>query len=153
MMSVMRFIPYREFPMIREMDKFLDDMFSSFPTFYPERRRGLMEGEWLPKVDIAETDENVIVTAELPGVKQEDVSITVTDYILTIKGEKKEEKEIKKEDYYRIERSYGTFQRSVTLPTGVQADKAKATHKDDIYTVTIPKSETAKPKEIKVAVE
>jgi len=153
-MSVMRFIPYRELPMIRsEMGRLFDDVFSSFPTFYPERRRGLLEGEWLPKVDVAETEENVIVTAELPGVKLDDVTITVTDDILTIKGEKKEEKEIKREDYCSIERSYGSFQRSVSLPSNVQADKAKAIHKDGVLTVTIPKSESVKPKEIKVSIE
>lgn len=153
-MSVMRFIPYRELPIVRsEMGRLFDDIFSSFPTFYSERRRDLLEGEWLPKVDVAETDKDIIVTAELPGVKQEDVTITVVDDILTIKGEKKEEKEIKKEDYCSIERSYGTFQRSISLPNSVMADKAKATHKDGIFTITIPKSETAKPKEIRVSVE
>jgi len=153
-MSVMRFIPYRELPMIRnEMGRLFDDVLSSFPTFYSGKRRRLLEGEWLPKVDVAETEENVIVTAELPGVKQDDVTVTVMDDILTIKGEKKEEKEIRREDYCSIERSYGSFQRSVSLPTSVQADRAKATHKDGILTVTIPKSEAVKPKEIKVSIE
>jgi HSP20 family protein len=149
-MSVMRFIPYREFPMVSSL---FSDFLSSTPTFLSERRRSLLEGEWLPRIDVAETEENVIVTAEIPGVKQDDVTITVTDDILTIKGEKKEEKEIKREDYCSIERSYGSFMRSITLPSSVQADKAKATHKDGVLTVTIPKSESAKPKSIKVNVE
>jgi HSP20 family protein len=72
---------------------------------------------------------------------------------LTLKGEKKDEKEIKKEHYHRIERSYGSFQRSVSLPTGIQADKAKATYKDGVLTVTIPKAEESKPKSIKINVE
>ena len=149
-MSVMRFIPYREFPMVSSL---FSHFLSSTPTLFSERRRGLLEGEWLPKVDVAETEENVIVTAELPGVKQEDVTITVMDDILTIKGEKREEKEIKREDYCSMERSYGSFMRTITLPSSVQADKAKATHKEGVLTVTIPKSESVKPKLVKVNVE
>jgi len=148
----MRWRPGRELAAIRdEMNRLFDDFFSGFP--FPERRRGLMEGEWAPTVDVAETDENIVVTAELPGVKQNDVEISVINDVLTLKGEKKEEKEIKKENYHRIERSYGSFQRSITLPTGVQADKAKATYKDGVLTVTIPKVEEAKPKSIKINVE
>jgi len=151
-MSIMRWRPGRELAAIRdEMNRLFDDFFSGFP--FPERRRGLMEGEWAPTVDVAETDENIVVTAELPGVKQNDVEISVINDVLTLKGEKKEEKEIKKENYHRIERSYGSFQRSITLPTGVQADKAKATYKDGVLTVTIPKVEEAKPKSIKINVE
>ncbi len=148
----MRWRPGRELATIRdEMNRLFDEFFSGFP--FPERRRGLMEGEWAPTVDVAETDENIVVTAELPGVKQNDVEITVVNDVLTLKGEKKEEKEIKKENYHRIERSYGSFQRSITLPTGVQADKAKASYKDGVLTVTIPKVEEAKPKSIKINVE
>lgn len=151
-MSIMRWRPGRELATIRdEMNRLFDEFFSGFP--FPERRRGLMEGEWAPTVDVAETDENIIVTAELPGVKQNDVEISVVNDVLTLKGEKKEEKEIKKENYHRIERSYGSFQRSITLPTGVQADKAKATYKDGVLTITIPKVEEAKPKSIKINVE
>ncbi len=151
-MSIMRWRPGRELAAIRdEMNRLFDDFFSGFP--FPERRRGLMEGEWAPTVDVAETDENIVVTAELPGVKQNDVEISVVNDVLTLKGEKKEEKEIKKENYHRIERSYGSFQRSISLPTGVQADKAKATYKDGVLTITIPKVEEAKPKSIKINVE
>ena len=149
-MSLMRWRPGRELTTIRdEMNRLFDDFFSGFP----ERRRELLESEWAPRVDIAETDDNVVVTAELPGVNQDNVDITVVNDVLTLKGEKKDEKEIKKENYHRIERSYGNFQRSVSLPTGVQADKAKATYKDGILTVTIPKAEESKPKSIKINVE
>jgi len=146
----MKWRPSRELAAIRdEMDRLFDEFFN----FVPARRRELLEGEWLPNIDVAETDDNVIVTAELPGVKQDDVSISVLNDVLTLKGEKKEEKEIKRENYHRIERSYGSFQRSVSLPTGVQADKAKATYKDGVLTVTIPKAESAKPKSIKINIE
>jgi len=149
-MSLMRWRPSRELSTIREE---MNRLFDEFFTGSPERRRELLEGEWAPSVDIAETDENVVVTAELPGVKQDEVNISVMNDILTLKGEKKEEKEIKKENYHRIERNYGSFQRSVSLPTGVQADKAKATYKDGVLTITIPKAEEAKPKSIKINVE
>jgi len=146
----MRWRPRRDLLNIREeMNRLFDDFFSG----WPERRRGLLEGEWAPSVDVAETDEDIVVTAELPGVKQDDVEISVVDDVLTIKGEKKEEKEVKEKNYHRIERSYGSFQRSLSLPVGVQSDKAKATYKDGVLKVTIPKSEEARPKQIKINVE
>lgn len=149
-MSLIRWKPGRELSTIREeMNRLFDDFF----TALPERRRELLEGEWLPSIDVAETDDSVVVKAELPGVNQSDVDITIVNDVLTLKGEKKEEKEIKKENYHRVERSYGSFQRTVSLPTGVQADKAKAVYKDGILTVTVPKSEEAKPKTIKINVE
>jgi HSP20 family protein len=148
----MRWRPTRDLTGIREeMNRLFDDFFTGWPRL--ERRGGLLEGEWAPSVDVAETDEDVVVTAELPGVKQEDVDISIINDVLTLKGEKKEEKEVKKENYHRIERSYGGFQRSVSLPTGVQADKAKAKYKDGVLRITIPKVEEAKPKQIKINVE
>jgi HSP20 family protein len=131
----------------------MNRLFDNFFTGWPERRGALLEGEWAPSIDVAETAEEVTVTAELPGVAQDDVDITITDNVLTLKGEKKEEKEIKKKNYHRIERSYGIFQRSVNLPTSVQADKAKATYKDGVLHIAIPKVEEAKPKQIKIDVE
>jgi HSP20 family protein len=149
-MSLIRWRPTRDLLSIRdEMNRLFDNFF----TGLPERRRGLLEGEWAPSVDIAETDNEVVITAELPGVKQDDVDITIADDVLTLKGEKKEEKEVKEKNYHRIERSYGSFQRSVSLPAGVQADKAKATYKDGVLHITVPKTEEAKPKQIKINVE
>ncbi len=149
-MPIMRWRPTRDLLNIREdMNRLFDSFFSELP----EQRRGLLEGEWAPSIDVAETDDEIVVTVELPGVKQDDVDITVTDDILILKGEKKEEKEIKKENYHRVERSYGSFQRSINLPTGVQADKAKATYNNGVLYVTIPKAEEAKPKQIKINVE
>ena len=149
-MSLIRWRPTRDLLSIRDE---VNRLFDNFFTGLPERRRGLLEGEWAPSVDIAETDNEVVVTAELPGVKQDDVDITITDDVLTLKGEKKEEKEVKEKNYHRIERSYGSFQRSVSLPAGVQADKVKATYKDGVLHITVPKAEEAKPKQIKINVE
>ena len=149
-MSIMRWRPTRDLVNIREeMNRLFDDFFSG----WSERRRGLLEGEWAPTIDVAETENDVVVTAELPGIEQDKVDITITDDILTLKGEKQEEQEIKKENYHRIERSYGSFQRSVSLPAGVQSDKAKASYKDGILKITVPKAEEAKPKQIKINVE
>ena len=151
-MSIMRWRPTRDMLGIRdEMNHLFDNFFSGWPT--PETAKGLMEGEWAPTVDIAETESEIVVTAELPGVKQEDVDVTVTNDVLTIKGEKKNEKETKKENYHRIERSYGSFHRSIGLPAGVKGGEAKATCKDGVLKVTIPKAEEAKPKQVTVNVE
>ena len=149
-MSIIRWRPTRDLLSIRDE---VNRLFDNFFTGVPERRRGLLEGEWAPSVDVAETENDVVVTAELPGVEQDDVDITITDDILTLKGEKKEEKEVKEKNYHRIERSYGSFQRSISLPSGVQADKAKAIYKDGVLHITLPKAEEAKPKQIKIDVE
>ncbi len=149
-MSIMRWRPRGDVYSARNE---ISRLFDNFFTGWPEPRKGLLEGEWTPSVDVAETDGEITVTAELPGVKQEEVDITIADDVLTLKGEKKEEKEVKEKDYHRIERSYGSFQRSVRLPTGVKADKAKAAYKDGILTITVPKAEEAKPKQIKIDVE
>jgi HSP20 family protein len=149
-MSLMRWRPTHDLTSMREeMNRLFDNFFSGLP----ERRRGLLESEWAPSIDVAETDEDIVVTAELPGVKQEEVDITIADDVLTLKGEKKEEKEVKEKNYHRIERSYGSFQRSISLPTGTKADEAKASYKDGILCITIPKAEEAKPKQIKIDVE
>ncbi|MBD3184280.1 Hsp20 family protein [Candidatus Poribacteria bacterium] len=149
-MSLRRWRPTRDVLGIRdEMNRLFDNFFAGLP----ERRKGLLEGEWAPTIDIAETENEIVVTAELPGITQDDVDITITEDALILKGEKKEEKEVKEKNYHRIERSYGSFQRSVALPAGVVADKAKASYKDGVLHVNIPKSEEAKPKQIKINVE
>jgi len=101
-------------------------------------------------IDIYETKDEVVVKAALPGIKPEQVEVTVTGDTLTIRGEVKEESEAKEEDYIRKERRYGSFSRCVTLPDGLKADKAEATFENGVLTLKIPKSEEAKPKTIKV---
>jgi HSP20 family protein len=108
---------------------------------------------WTPAVDIAEHDDEYLVKVELPGVNKDDVKLTLENNILTIRGEKKQEKETKKENYHRVERSYGSFQRSFTLPAAVKADKIDASYNDGILTVSLPKAEEAKPKQIEVKVK
>ncbi|HHT9120465.1 MAG TPA: Hsp20/alpha crystallin family protein [Candidatus Hypogeohydataceae bacterium YC41] len=129
----------------REMDRLFDEFF---------RRGGLMrEWRWAPAVDVVETPDTVIVRAELPGIDPKDVDISVSGDTLTIKGEKKEEKEEKGKTFYRMERSYGAFVRSIELPTPVEADKAKADYKNGVLEITLPKVEQVKAKKIPIKVE
>jgi len=108
---------------------------------------------WVPSTDIAEHDDAYVVKVELPGVAKDDVRITLDSNILTIRGEKKQESATKRENFHRVERSYGAFQRSFTLPTTVKSDRIDATYKDGILTVSLPKAEEAKPKQIEVKVK
>lgn len=141
-------VPFDFEQMRREMDRLWDSFF--------ERgiRRKHEEGStWLPALDVSETKNDLVVKAEVPGMDPKDIDISLSDGILTIKGEKKQEKEEKEEDYHLIERSYGAFTRSLQLPKGIQSDKIQATYKNGILKVVLPKSEEAKKKEIKIKVE
>jgi len=106
-----------------------------------------------PAVDVAETDKAYEITAELPGMDEKNVEVNVANGVLTIKGEKQEEKEEKKKDYYMRERSYGSFQRSFAVPEGVDADKVEATFKKGVLTVTLPKTAGAQKAEKKITVK
>ena len=108
---------------------------------------------WSPTCDIYETDNEIVVKAELPEVKKEDVNVSVENNILTLRGERKFSEETKKENYHRLERSYGEFSRSFTLPNFVDAGKINAEFKDGMLRVTMPKREEAKPKQIEVKVK
>lgn len=132
------------------MDRIFDDFFGRWPAFLRAESR---DWDWRPPVDISETDDNVEIRAEIPGLSEKDVSVSVTDNVLTLKGEKKHESEVNEENYHRVERAYGHFHRSFTLPANLQTDNAKATFKDGVLTLSIPKAEEVKPKEIKISVE
>jgi HSP20 family protein len=106
-----------------------------------------------PIVDVFEEKDDIVVKAELPGIEKDNIEVNLTDHTLTIKGEKKKEEEIKEENYYRAERSYGSFLRTLDLPRDVRADQVKASFKNGILEVRMPKTEEAKAKEIKVKVE
>jgi len=126
------------------------DLLSSF--FEDFRVPGLFteERDFTPAFDVSETENELIVRAEIPGMEKKDIDIHLTDGVLTIKGEKRHEKEDKEENYHRIERSYGAFSRTMRLPFEVETDKVDATYKDGVLKVTLPKSETAKLKKIDV---
>ena len=108
---------------------------------------------WEPAVDIYETDDAIVVKAEVPGVEREQVHVEVKDGILTLRGERKFERDVKEESYHRVERSYGTFLRSFSLPVSVDQDQVKATFRDGVLEVELPKKEQAKPKQIQVNID
>jgi HSP20 family protein len=137
------------------MDRLFDDFFRGFGWPMAERRgpwrltADILGTDW-PRVDMNETDEEIRITAELPGVDRNNIEVSMTDDSVTIRGEKKEQEEKKGRGYRKVERSYGSFQRSFYLPCEVVSDKADASFKDGILTVVLPKAETAKPKQIEV---
>ena len=139
----------------RDMDRMMDDFFGRrFRPWWPERWFG---GEAMdvraPVVDLFEEKDDIVVKAELPGMDKDDIEVNLTDNMLTIKGEKKKEDEVKEKNFYRCERSYGSFLRNIDLPKAVLADKVKASFKNGILEVRVPKTEEAKSKEVKVKVE
>lgn len=141
--------PFKELERIRrEMDRIWDSFFEERP-----RKKGEEFGEWLPLIDISETNNDIIMKAELPGIDPKNVDISLINDVLTIRGEKKQEREEQEENYHLIERSYGSFTRSIRLPRDVQSDKISASYKNGILKVVLPKSEEAKKKEIKIKVE
>jgi|UniRef100_A0A7V3RHR6 HSP20 family protein len=128
-----------------EFERLYDSMVRRF--FSPEWKT------WLPPIDIAENNGSIEVRAEIPGVNKEDLKVTIEGDMLSITGERKKESETKDKKYHRIERYYGKFSRTINLPYPVEADKVKATYKDGILTITLPKPESAKTKEIEVEVK
>lgn len=137
------------FNMQREFNR-LFDSFLRGGTQYDE---SMFTSNWIPSVDIVEKQDEYLVEIELPGVRKEDVKITLESNVLTIRGEKKHESEKKEDQYHRVERSYGAFQRSFTLPLTVKGDKIDASYKDGILQIHLPKAEEAKPKAIDVRVK
>lgn len=145
-MSIIRWEPFSELMSLRQaMDRLMEDSFVRPSTLFRE----MLGGEYFP-VDMYQTDNDVVVKASLPGVSPENVEISITGDTLTIKGEIKQEQETKREHYFRQERRYGSFSRSLTIPTMVQTDKAEAVFEHGVLTLTIPKAEEIKPKTIKV---
>ncbi|HBG61330.1 MAG: hypothetical protein A2Y03_03500 [Omnitrophica WOR_2 bacterium GWF2_38_59] len=113
----------------------------------------LLGGEWAPAVDIYDSKDNILIKADLPGLTKDEVEVTIQNNNLILKGEKKKEKEIKEENYYRAERFYGSFYRTIPLSTAVETDKVDASYKDGVLTLKIPKKEEAKPKQITIDVK
>jgi HSP20 family protein len=145
-MSLIRWDPFDDLASLREsMDKLFDELFTRRP-------RGQAEVAWAPAVEVFETDNDVMVRAELPGIDPKNVEITVTQDTLTLKGEAKADREDKARNYYRRELRYGSFLRSIQLPSDVKGDQATASYKNGILEIRVPKSERAKPKSVKVEV-
>jgi len=148
-MALIRWDPFREMSSLQER---MNRLMSDFRTRSSWSEEEMAQGAWVPSVDIYETKESIVLNVELPGVSKEDMSLEVKDNTLTIKGEKKLEKDVKEENYHRMERTYGSFMRMFTLPNTVQQEKVKAKFRDGVLEIIIPKAEEAKPKQIKVDV-
>ncbi len=142
-------IPWRETRDLtsfrREMDRLFDRFFEGWPF-----RLGSEDGYWLPSVDVSETGKEVIVKAEVPGMDPKNIDVSLHDNVLTIRGERKQEKEEKEEDFHRIERSYGAFCRSIALPAQVDPDKVKAEYKHGVLSIRLPKTKEEAVKKIEV---
>ena len=147
-MAIVRWEPFRD--LLTTQDRFNHLFNETFSRFFDGGESG--SRSWAPAVDIYETDQDVVLKAELPGVDPKDVEIRVEDGTLYLKGQRKFENEVKEENYHRVERSYGSFTRSFALPSSVNSEKAKAEYKDGLLTLTLPKREEAKPKTIQINV-
>ena len=146
-MALIKWEPMREF-------EDLFDRYTRAMGWPANRGQELMtKGDWLPRVDISETDGEFVIKAEIPEVRKEDVKVGVDNGILTIQGERKQEKDENKEKFHRVERYYGSFVRSFTLPDNVDEAGIRASFKDGMLNLTLPKSAVAKPKTIEISVE
>jgi HSP20 family protein len=147
-MAIVRFEPFSNLMTAqREFDRLFKE---AFTPHYGEGE--LSTRTWAPPVDIYETENDIVLKAELPGVDPKDVEVKVEDNTLYLKGERKFEKEVRNESYHRVERSYGSFARSFSLPNSISTDKVKAEFKDGLLTLTLPKREEAKPRTVKIDV-
>jgi HSP20 family protein len=138
-MAILRWDPFREMTSLQtQVSRLADSMWSG------------RQESWLPAVDVLDTADAVVLKAELPGLKVDDIQIEVDDNVLTLKGERTFTETLDEERYYRVERRYGTFQRSLALPQGVKPDEIRATYEDGVLEVTVPKAEAEKPRRIEV---
>ncbi len=143
-MDLIRWDPFRELSTMRDqMDRVMDSFF----------RGGSPRGDgWAPDLDISETEEEILVKADLPGLEEKDLSISLSGTSLLIKGERKDEKEEKGKHFHRIERSYGSFQRSVDLPAAVDANSIRAEYSKGVLEIHLPKKPEVKPRQIPINV-
>jgi len=153
-MTLVKFNPVRD---LLNVEREFNRMFNSLGSRFGITHQGDIDEEydnavWMPLTDISEDNDNFYLKADLPGIKKEDVKISYTDGAISISGERSQEKETKEKKFYRIERSYGKYYRSFNVPTEIKEDKIKAEFKDGQLTITIPKADEVKPKEIDIKV-
>ena len=145
-MAIIRWDPFRDMTTLRErMNRLFEDMAAS-----RGEDKDLTTSSWAPAVDIYETENEVVLTAEIPGIEEKDIEIKVEDNMLTLRGERKFEKETKEENYHRIERAYGSFFRSFTLPAFVDQDEIEAEHENGVLKIRMPKRAELKPRKVKI---
>ena len=141
-MSLVRWEPFRELLTLQDR----------MNRLFEARRPGSEEplGNWAPALDIYETEKEIVLKADLPGIKLDDVDIRVENNVLSVRGERRFEKEVKEDNYHRVERTYGNFVRTFTLPNTVDADKIAAAYDNGVLRITMPKREEARPKQIRI---
>jgi HSP20 family protein len=145
-MAIIRWDPFRDLMTLREkMNRLFEE---TFITRGEEKE--LVSGSWTPSVDIFETENTLVLSAEVPGIEENDIEIKIENNTLTLHGERKFEKETKEENFHRIERAYGSFHRSFTLPNYIDQDKIKAEHENGVLKITMPKKKEMKPRKVKV---
>jgi len=148
---VAEYDPFRDLQL--EMNRLFDDVFSGVPVSLRRMDRGASLGAFAPRVDVSETDKEVKISAELPGMEEKDVTVEVDAETILIRGEKREEKEEKARNWHCREQTYGAFQRVIPLPVQVEGDKAKATFRKGVLAVTVPKKEDAQAKRKTIKIE
>jgi HSP20 family protein len=145
-MAIIRWDPFRDIVTLRDK---MNRLFEDAVTARGEEK-DMISSTWTPSVDIYETGNEIVLTAEVPGIDEKDIDIKIENNTLSIQGERKFEKETKEENYHRIERSYGSFFRSFTIPHNVDQDKIEAEHEGGVLRVVMPKKPESKPKKVKV---
>jgi Molecular chaperone (small heat shock protein) len=146
-MAITKWDPFRDLMVLKDrMNRLFEDLVSS-PRFEESE---LIQSTWSPAVDIYETENELVLTAELPGVEEKDVEIKIEDNTLTLKGERKFEKETKEENYHRIERAYGSFFRSFSLPNYIDQEKISAEYENGLLRIHMPKKSEVKPRKVKI---
>lgn len=145
-MAIIRWDPFRDLVTLRDK---MNRLFEDAATGRGEEKE-LISSSWAPAVDIYEDETQLVLTAEVPGINEKDVEIKIDDNLLSIQGERKLEKETKEENYHRIERAYGSFYRSFTLPNYIDQDKIRAEHENGVLKITMPKKAELKPRKVKI---
>jgi HSP20 family protein len=142
--NIVTWDPFREVATMRDdMERFFDSMIGRYP-------RERAEGFWAPAIDVEETNESMILRAEIPGMKKEEIKVTVADDTVTISGERRHEAEQKGKTFHRVERVWGSFQRTIVMPVSIQGEKAVASYKAGVLELVLPKAERVKAREIAV---
>jgi HSP20 family protein len=150
-MTIVRWQPFRDLATLQErMNRVFDDSFRGIDR--PKDEDWALGGSWAPLVDIYERDGNLELKAELPGVDPKDVDVRVENNVLTLRGERKFGNEVKRDNYHRVERAYGTFSRSFTLPSAIDTENIKAEYREGVLHLTLPQKEEAKPRQISIKV-
>ena len=146
-MAVVRWDPFRDLNVLQErMNRLFEDAGRTWPSDDPAATT-----TWSPAVDIFETEGEIVVKAELPGMERKDITLNLEKNVLSLKGQRHFEKETKDDNYHRIERSYGAFSRAFSIPATVDEEKIRADYKDGVLKIILPKKEQAKPKQIRIA--